>query len=566
MFSALSRISMQLFGINEIAFRLPVFLAAVLAVPLLYTVSLILLSSESAATFSCYLLAFSSPHLAYSQDGRGYALSVFFALAVVCAVLKLLDRKNVWLWGSLLTGFGFCMVLSIPSNVFFLIASVLFYVIAACSNRGEGESFFNKKLLINFIPFFFLFTLVLGYFYVIYPGLSQNAGYYGQEITPSKFIEVSEFLVSPWGSWLYIILAFALLRLKSNKKILPFICFFITPVILIMMSGFIGPARVYIYLLPFVLMLIAQGLVDFSLQAKKICHKKMEYITMAGFCIGLVVQPALSLMNYYPERDNRKISTIDSAMQISSYVADNFPSNTLIIIPNRDKTLLRYLDDRIIDNMTDIFSQGLLNKVVFIGHRDIGPHEFPLRQYYPGHKIPLKEEFFELTKEIGNVRIYNFARSIARFIPSTFDPDYEVQLQLQRISGIQIESKGGSSIVGRSALSINNETGKESILTSQQIKLVDIKMDEAYLLYVFARRYLEGSKAMLLSSKDTMPPAIAYLNEHQRGFNFDNSNIFWEVVYLLSPVNKGRQQFKEVFHLAEGESNFDGFQSFLLYN
>ena len=100
LFSALSRISMGFFGTNEIAYRLPVFLAGVFSIPLFYRVSLLFFSSETTAGLACYLLAFSIPHLGYSQDGRGYTLSIFFALALTFAVSKLLERKSVWLWGG----------------------------------------------------------------------------------------------------------------------------------------------------------------------------------------------------------------------------------------------------------------------------------------------------------------------------------------------------------------------------------------------------------------------------------------------------------------------------------
>ena len=199
LFSALSRISMGFFGTNEIAYRLPVFLAGVFSIPLLYRVSLLFFSSETTAGLACYLLAFSTPHLGYSQDGRGYALSIFFALALMFAVSKLLERKSVWLWGGLLTGFGFFLVLSVPSNIFFLVAAALFYFSVGWGIKGEKiKQFFDQKLIINSVPFLVMAGLVLGYIYVIYPDLRKNVEYSGQEVRLSNFLAICKFLVSPW--------------------------------------------------------------------------------------------------------------------------------------------------------------------------------------------------------------------------------------------------------------------------------------------------------------------------------------------------------------------------------
>lgn len=564
LFSVLSRISMGLFGVNEISFRLPVFFAGVFAVPLLYMVSLSLLGSEIAAGFSCLLLAFSIPHLGYSQDGRGYSLSVFFALVIAFAVLKLLKRKNILFWGSLLTLSGFCMVITLPSNIFFLPAIFLFYVLTIWNEIGEAKKFFNKKLVVSLVPFLILICMAMGYFYVIYPGLKQNVGYYGQEIALNKFLDVFKFLVSPWGFWIFLVLVFGILSLISKKMILPFFFLFLTPVALILASGFMGPPRVYIYLLPFVLLIIAQGFARLISGISLGSTNKTQYILIAGICICISIQPVLNLVKYYPTRYERKISTINSALKVSHYVAENFPSNTLIVIPYRDKTLLHYLEDRIINDMIDIVFEGKINKMVFIGNQHIQPQNFPLKPYYPGHSILLNERLFKLNKEIGNTRVYDFGAKISSFIPSEFDPDYEGKLNLHKNRDITIGNTKDSKMAGSQALFIKNRAKSEILIGSKDIKLVDIKTDNAYLLFAYARGYPQGSKALLYSLNDEWPPAISYLNEHQKVHKF-GSDLYWQLVFLISPLRRGQQSFQEVIHLlGEETSYFDVFQSYIL--
>mgnify|MGYP001566167810 CR=1 FL=1 len=63
---ALSRLSMKLFGENEVSYRLPVLFAGILAVPMLYKVGSHLLESRAVALTASALLAFSFHPLLYS--------------------------------------------------------------------------------------------------------------------------------------------------------------------------------------------------------------------------------------------------------------------------------------------------------------------------------------------------------------------------------------------------------------------------------------------------------------------------------------------------------------------
>ena len=83
LFSILSNICLLFFGDHEVAFRLPSLVAGVLAIPLTFYTCCSLGFSRFISFLSSLLLALYVPHIAYSQEGRGYALTVFIALCLI---------------------------------------------------------------------------------------------------------------------------------------------------------------------------------------------------------------------------------------------------------------------------------------------------------------------------------------------------------------------------------------------------------------------------------------------------------------------------------------------------
>ncbi|SVE18341.1 uncharacterized protein METZ01_LOCUS471195, partial [marine metagenome] len=126
----LAKISMTIFGETEFWFRFPAFLAGVFSLPLAYKVGMNITGSRIGAWVGTALLTFSSTHLLHTRVGRGYSLTVFFALAMVFIAYKLLDEKNFKLWLLLFLLAGLGMILIVPSNVHFLVGIGVFYLIA----------------------------------------------------------------------------------------------------------------------------------------------------------------------------------------------------------------------------------------------------------------------------------------------------------------------------------------------------------------------------------------------------------------------------------------------------
>jgi len=115
LFSILSNASMKVFGENEVAFRLPVFFAAILCVFLIHILGQRFWSGRVAG-FASLLMIGSVLHFYWAQHGRGYAFSELLALASVFGMLLLLEEKSYkkGAWVLIFSGLGLCITLPAP--------------------------------------------------------------------------------------------------------------------------------------------------------------------------------------------------------------------------------------------------------------------------------------------------------------------------------------------------------------------------------------------------------------------------------------------------------------------
>ena len=248
LFSLLSNLSIRIFGENEIAFRLPSLFAGLLAIPLLYKIAVYFFESKPAAIISCILLAISSPHLNYSQDGRGYALTVFLALLLIYSSIQLVQTKRESLWGTSIALSGFCLILTLPSNAFFLAASGIFCLTLIFNLKNKDKTLFKQKFFCLATSYIALLIFTLIYLFNIYEGLKWGVDNYSNpEIRLKKYYEISQFLVSPWGSWFYLPLIYGWFYLNTKKLNLYFLSLIIVPLLLTVITDVVGFARIYIF-------------------------------------------------------------------------------------------------------------------------------------------------------------------------------------------------------------------------------------------------------------------------------------------------------------------------------
>jgi len=427
----LAKLSMGLFGENEFAFRLPGFLAGVLSFPLAYRVGLIVTGSLSCALLSSLLLVLSSPHLLHTWVARGYSLTVFLALALVFLTYKLHEKKNTRLWSFLFVLTGFSMILIVPSNIHFLAAIGIFYFSILFYNFKKQKHVPLRSFFLPILPLLILFSATCGYLINIYTDLQRAVvGTKNQyklfdniddlSISLDRFSDVLISMVSPWGSWLYLLLIFGLLRLIKTKGFIMYTSLFLVPIALILLSGLLGPPRVYIYWLPFVLTLIAFGATEAFYLIKNKYSNLPAYSLAIVFLVAIIIKPVMTFSENLSSVAPSHVypgTTFADAKDAALFVKNNISDHDLIINPYSDKVLRYYLEERVAKNMLNIIQNGRLGKIIFLGPFTIPPHEFPDVGMPISNTHFLKNLPFNMIKAFGGLRLYDLELNIIKISP-----------------------------------------------------------------------------------------------------------------------------------------------------
>jgi hypothetical protein len=594
----LAKLFLEIFGENEFALRLPGFLAGVFVIPLAYRVGLLITRSRLGALITSFLLTFSSFHLYRSVVSKGYLLTVFFALLVVFITYKLVEKENFTRWGILffLTGLG--MILLVPANVHFLTGVAVFYVFVIFKNYKNYNYTFYDLIKLMW-PVILLFSVIVGYCLNILPDLrrgisaecsvplncTMNVGSYLE-----RLIEFFGAFISPWSSWFYLFLLFGLVRLYKTKEFTLLVSLFVIPNIINLVSGSIGPARVYIYWLPFIFLLIGFGIAEFLILVQA------RFSNLLAYSVGSIIF-ILMIIAFYPIKiyfedfskgAPKQLTTLKDAKAAKVFIEKNTSEYDLIVVPYFDLVLRFYVEEIIARKMLNIIQSGKLEKILYLGSSETPPHEFPSVGGISRTNL-MKNHSFKLIQKFDTLSIYDLGLSIRKFSHPNGTGDYENETQFKYDKSTKVEHINQPIIEGSKALKITKQSNQVSILRSQEIGSVNVSKDNSYILTSFARGHKELSQAALLYPIDKNPPGIILLNIFSGIFASHNSNFAWkrvdpykniylqpndaeseeteftwELVFTIYPVPKDNLEFKVGLRSQSPVGHFDGFQSFIL--
>ena len=569
LFLLLSKFSIWMFGESEIIFRLPSFLAGVLSIPLIYRLGLLIKIPRSSALISALLMGLSWPHLKYSLEGRGYTLTIFLVLLATYSTVQYLNSSR-WVWGSVLIGSGFAMVMTLPSNLFFLCGLAVFIVIAGYLESKEIKSSI-KNISKSSTPFLIMFALVGVYFLVIYEGLKIGKHFYNQLLTEAQIGNIAELLVAPWGFWMYLFFALGIWRLRLAKGKILLLSVVIVPIVLTLLTGVVGFARTYVYWLPFVLLLSAYGMTEVFFAVLK-QTRGLSYGLGVGVIFLLIFSPAKKISKHYENRNNGSLvvggpnAILSEASQTAVWVEENIPEDNLIVISTggpESSVLNRYMKKNVLARMTHFARGGELKKIVFIAHQGMPPDKYPFVPIVQERKLKLPASRLNKIHSLGNLGVYELDLKAERFIPPVFDLDYEGKIGNFNIPHVNVRQIERPRAVGARALLIENQSGLPMDMISPIVKGVDILKDHAYLLYIFIKQP-HRKVAVYLGEKENWPPSLGKLNPRLGRFFVGSGKETWQVKYNLSHLSKGRHYFQERIGIQKGNNYIDGLQAYLL--
>ena len=571
LFLLISKFFIWVFGETEIIYRLPSFLFGVLSIPLMYRLGLVMKFSRSAAVLAALLMTLSWPHLKYSMEARGYGITIFLVLLVIFSAIQLLNNSR-WVWGGVLIGSGFAITMALPSNLFFLGSLTIFTIMGGWFESEKNRLNF-KRLFWIAIPQLIMFALIAVYFLVIYEQLKYGKDIQPQSLDGKKIFEITELLVAPWGFFIYLFFTIGAWRLKEVRERIIFASVFLIPMILTVITGALGYARIYIYWLPFIFLLSAYGMTEVIVWLKKKTGK-LVYGLGVGVIFFLVFLPAKKINEYFESRNNGSLVvagpnvTMSEAAKMAVWVNENISKNNLIVISvggPESSVLNKYMNKKVLERMTYFSRGGILEKIIFIAHQDMPPDEYPFIPMVQERILRLPSSLVNKIHSIGNLGVYELNLKVEKLIPPTFDPDYEGKIGNANISKVNIRQVETPRVLGKKALHIENNSGNSMDIISPVVKGVDITEDHAYLLYVFITDFQPFKNVSVhLAEKGNWPPSLGYLNPLLGIFTVKGEDTVWNIFYSLSPLSKGRHFFQERIGIQKGNNYYDGLQSYLL--
>ena len=588
LFSILSNTSMRILGEHEVAFRIPVFLAAILSIFLIHRLGQSLWNSTT-ATIASLLMMGSYHHLIWAQSGRGYALTELLALASVFGTILLLEGKSFKRGAWVLIFSGIALCLTIPSNAYFLPGCGLAFVFVLWESRNSkipiSWSHLGKKLL----PFIFLAVSTAGYFFLIYDDLAWGIETYKDYLkqfknvdslvgTLQQFQEIARDLARPWGLWFYLPVLYGAWTLNRTQRGF-FLILLGTPALLVVFSGIIGPPRVYVYALPFFILLAALGIDRGIRSLSRFMPRYFNKALPATLGLAFLIPSVLSHTQYFLGKRSILYATMAESREAFRYVQNQTTEHDLVVISFDDMALRRTLEPLVAEKMLKVFRDGQLDGITFLGHRDIPVSKIASVTGWP--TFPLPASMMKVIVDIGKVRVYRMNVNISSLFP------LEADMKILRPPG-----QFRNPIISQTETHVHRFLGQQSLRVDKTIKGNRIifspfthrisSTGRGFILHGFAGKYKQRSKAGILGNKPKQRPFP--LNYYFGVYREEGENLVWEWVppFFMFRHSKDKESFKwqinltlikldtdlnkirEAFVLREQISYFDGIHGYLL--
>ena len=588
LFSILSNTSMRILGEHEVAFRIPVFLAAILSIFLIHRLGQSLWNSTT-ATVASLLMMGSYHHLIWAQSGRGYALTELLALAAVFGTILLLEGKSFKRGAWVLIFSGIALCLTIPSNAYFLPGCGLAFVFVLWESRNSkipiSWSHLGKKLL----PFIFLAVSTAGYFFLIYDDLAWGIETYKDYLkqfknvdslvgTPQQFQEIARDLARPWGLWFYLPVLYGAWTLNRTQRGF-FLILLGTPALLMVFSGMIGPPRVYVYALPFFILLAALGIDRGIRSLSRFMPRYFNKALPATLGLAFLIPSVLSHTQYFLGKRSILYATMAESREAFRYVQNQTTEHDLVVISFDDMALRRSLEPLVAEKMLRIFKDGQLDGITFLGHRDIPINRITSITGWSPSALPVS--LMRVIADIGKLRIYRMNVKVTPLFPLEMDTVFSQQWQKSPHPKISGTETNAHRFLGKQSLQIKKNYKKNVLIHSPLVYSIP-SQDENFLFYAYAEKYQQKSQAGILGNKHNQgafPLNYLFGVYREEGknlawewihpfFMFRHSKhkepFKWQIFFVLNPLNASLNKVQEALLLREQTSYFDGMHGYLL--
>ena len=580
--SILARLSVQLFGNYEIAFRLPVLLSGILAVGFIYWWAYSISNSKEIAFISSSFLALSPIHIIYSQMARGYSLVILFSIISQLSLYKTLENYKMR-WLLLFTLANILNVVTMPSSFYFVVSqfiafAVVYFLFKSSSSKfnSETKQYTSTTLIKRLVYSIFFALLPISLFY--FPILDQihtQAGIEGNNLLGNillHFFNDNLLLgLSPVMS-LFFLYGCWVLFIKRNFWGIYLFLLFCLPFIISLIVGVIGHPRVYLFGLPFFILTFAIGLYKIANQVFKILLPKYESNfrlkkIAALFAILAFSIPATFFLerHYYPQYHTFKFK------KLREYMKKINISNDLVFKPG-GLTSDYYLYELINQNASGIlYSNNVNNMYLIMPNRILGDYIYSFcgknckfLKKFEDRQLNEKYDFDRLEKG-PDFKVYQL---IPHNIRKIIDKDF--------LKSKWIQTKGGQEIgvinnpdLDQIEISRNMNSSLKDISFVYANSFHKLKMNgKGFIFIIYALSYPNISDkwvyeplsaSMLIKDKKNktiteQPNRV--MNRNVSGLNFYNNRL-WYIIQKIVPLEKGDYELTFGFWVNPLENNFD---------
>lgn len=302
--------------------------------------------------------------------------------------------------------------------------------------------------------------------------------------TPRQYQEIARNLAQPWDLWLYLPVLYGLWALNRTQRGF-FLILLITPALLTILSGMLGPARAYAYLLPFYFLLAALGIdKGIGLLCRFMPHYFNKVLTVSLGLVFLIPSFFSHASDYLSKRDI-KSATMAESREVLRYVQNETTEHELLVISFDDMALRRTLEPLIAKRMLNIFQDRQLDGITYLGHGDIPVSRIASIFGQPTSVLP--KSLMKGVADIGKVRIYRMNVEVVPLPRQEVNEKYFEQWRKLKNSEVSLFQDQEHKFLGQPSLQMN-KTMKENPLITTPLTFRIPSQGKSFIFYASANK------------------------------------------------------------------------------
>lgn len=384
------RMMVLLFGEeNELAIRLPAFLAGIAGLWFIYKVSREIFSSHSVAQYALLAAAISPIHIYYSQTARGYSFIMLFSTLIIYATLKILRSSKSFVWCLVLFLSGLLSIYTHPLSILFVFGTILWVIFIFIYPASKIEFGFdqNSKSKKTYQLFFIFLLVGIGSAFLYWPlidsMLLQTTNYYNSAKIYSSLANlmvefIPNFFIKIFPGPLIYFTPFIIVGIFFDNKCsliyrsLPLIILLLTYLVTVI-TGLAWYPRAYLFNLPLILIFLGSGFLLVEESFRDLIKSKTFFSWSSGIIMTIytVLCIAELLLKHYPS-----INTYDAKSYSKKILGQTQKNDLLLVADPRNYLYARSIYKK---NLINIVADNHLSGIKILVNKSLNVEDYKVK-------------------------------------------------------------------------------------------------------------------------------------------------------------------------------------------